>query len=56
MISTKRCGASGDMASRGPVLGCGGAGAASAGRTMMPFSSIHTLLGMLITPNNSAST
>ena len=40
----------------GVPAGCGGAGAASAGRTIVPCSSIHTLLGMLTTPNSSAST
>jgi len=41
-----------------PKLGAlsrGGAGAASAGRTIVPDSSIHTELGMLITPKSRAS-
>jgi len=41
-----------------PSLGIpslGGAGAASAGRTIVPDSSIQTELGMLITPKSRAS-
>ncbi len=37
------------------ALSAGGAGAASAGRTTVPDSSIQTELGMLITPKILAS-
>ena len=53
-ISPKRPG----MGERDPSFGTspvGGAGAFSAGRTIVPDSSIQTELGMLITPKTLAS-